>query len=76
MLEFLLGCSGWSYSACFGHFYPQGLENSKWLRYYSTIIDYVEIDSLFYRVLIGLAEQNFESTEEKWVTCMGEDLLT
>ena len=76
MLEFLLGCSGWSYSAWLGHFYPQGLENSKWLRYYSTIFDYVEIDSSFYRVLIGLAEQNFESTEEKWVTCMGEGLLT
>jgi uncharacterized protein YecE (DUF72 family) len=76
MLEFLLGCSGWSYSAWLDHFYPQGLENSKWLRYYSMIFDYVEIDSSFYRVLIGLAERNFESTEAKWVTCMGEDLLT
>jgi hypothetical protein len=26
--------------------------------------------------LIGLAEQNFESTESKWVTCMEGDLLT
>jgi uncharacterized protein YecE (DUF72 family) len=49
-LKFYIGCSGWSYSAWKGPFYPPNLENSEWLRYYSQIFDYVEIDSSFYRI--------------------------
>jgi uncharacterized protein YecE (DUF72 family) len=33
-----------------GPFYPKGIENSKWLRYYSKVFNYVEIDSTFYRI--------------------------
>jgi uncharacterized protein YecE (DUF72 family) len=33
-----------------GPFYPKGIENSKWLKYYSRVFDYVEIDSSFYRI--------------------------
>jgi uncharacterized protein YecE (DUF72 family) len=33
-----------------GPFYPKGIENSKWLRYYSKVFNYVEIDSSFYRI--------------------------
>jgi uncharacterized protein YecE (DUF72 family) len=49
-LKFYIGCSGWSYSAWKGPFYPPNLENSEWLRFYSQIFDYVEIDSSFYRI--------------------------
>jgi uncharacterized protein YecE (DUF72 family) len=49
-LQYHIGCSGWSYSAWLGPFYPSKLENSDWLRYYSQIFDYVEIDSSFYRM--------------------------
>jgi uncharacterized protein YecE (DUF72 family) len=49
-LQYHVGCSGWSYSAWLGPFYPSKLENSDWLRYYSQIFDYVEIDSSFYRM--------------------------
>jgi uncharacterized protein YecE (DUF72 family) len=49
-LKFYIGCSGWSYSAWKGPFYPPNLESSKWLGYYSQIFDYVEIDSSFYRI--------------------------
>jgi uncharacterized protein YecE (DUF72 family) len=49
-LKFYIGCSGWSYSAWKGPFYPPNLESSEWLRFYSQIIDYVEIDSSFYRI--------------------------
>jgi uncharacterized protein YecE (DUF72 family) len=49
-LKFYIGCSGWSYSAWKGPFYPSNLENSDWLRYYSNVFDYVEIDSSFYRI--------------------------
>jgi uncharacterized protein YecE (DUF72 family) len=33
-----------------GPFYPKGIENSRWLRYYSKVFNYVEIDSTFYRI--------------------------
>jgi uncharacterized protein YecE (DUF72 family) len=49
-LQYYIGCSGWSYSAWIGPFYSSKLENSDWLRYYSQVFDYVEIDSSFYRM--------------------------
>jgi uncharacterized protein YecE (DUF72 family) len=49
-LQYYVGCSGWSYSSWVGPFYPKGIENSKWLRYYSKVFNYVEIDSSFYRI--------------------------
>ena len=49
-MKFYIGCSSWSYSAWKGPFYPPNLESSEWLRFYSQIIDYVEIDSSFYRI--------------------------
>jgi Protein of unknown function DUF72 len=48
-LQYHIGCSGWSYSAWQGPFYPSNLENSRWLNYYSRVFDFVEIDSSFYR---------------------------
>jgi uncharacterized protein YecE (DUF72 family) len=49
-LEFFIGCSGWSYTAWKGPFYPPNLESSEWLRYYSQKFDFVEIDSSFYKI--------------------------
>jgi uncharacterized protein YecE (DUF72 family) len=49
-LQYYIGCSGWSYTSWQGPFYPKDIENSKWLRYYSKIFDYVKIDSTFYRI--------------------------
>jgi uncharacterized protein YecE (DUF72 family) len=49
-LEYHIGCSGWSYTSWKGPFYPPNLENSDWLRFYSQVFDYVEIDSSFYRI--------------------------
>lgn len=39
---------GWSYSAWEGHFYPKGLAAKGYLKYYSQVFDFVEIDSSFY----------------------------
>jgi uncharacterized protein YecE (DUF72 family) len=52
-LQYHIGCSGWSYSAWQGTFYPLNLDNSRWLNYYTQLFDfdYVEIDSSFYRIL-------------------------
>ena len=44
-----VGCSGWSYDAWLGHFYPSSLDHKEFLKYYSNVFDYVEIDSSFYR---------------------------
>ena len=49
-LQYHIGCSGWSYSAWQGPFYPLNLENSRWLSYYSQVFDFLEIDSSFYRI--------------------------
>jgi uncharacterized protein YecE (DUF72 family) len=48
-LERYVGCSGWSYDAWLGHFYPANLERKEFLKYYSQVFDFVEIDSSFYR---------------------------
>ena len=50
LLKYHIGCSGWSYTSWKGPFYPPNLENSDWLRFYSQVFDYVEIDSSFYRI--------------------------
>jgi uncharacterized protein YecE (DUF72 family) len=51
MLQYYIGCSGWSYSAWQGPFYPAYMsDSSDWLRYYASVFDYVEIDSSFYRM--------------------------
>jgi uncharacterized protein YecE (DUF72 family) len=44
-----VGCSGWSYDGWLGHFYPANLDHSDFLKYYSQVFDFVEIDSSFYR---------------------------
>lgn len=49
-MKYYLGCSGWSYDAWKGPFYPETLENRYWLSYYSEIFRFVEIDSTFYRI--------------------------
>lgn len=49
-MEYRIGCSGWSYPAWAGHFYPASLESKDYLKYYSGIFDTVEIDSSYYRI--------------------------
>jgi uncharacterized protein YecE (DUF72 family) len=49
-LRLYIGCSGWSYTSWQGPFYPSSIENKLWLPYYSQILNYVEIDSTFYRI--------------------------
>jgi len=49
-MQLYIGCSGWSYTAWQGHFYPRKLESPQWLEYYSKVFDYVEIDSTFYNI--------------------------
>jgi uncharacterized protein YecE (DUF72 family) len=47
-LESFVGCSGWSYDEWLGHFYPATLDRKDFLKCYSQVFDFVEIDSSFY----------------------------
>jgi len=59
-LQYYIGCSGWSYSAWKGPFYPSNMDNSSdWLSYYASVFDYVEIDSSFYRMPNLLTVKNW-----------------
>ena len=44
-----IGCSGYNYKEWRGPFYPQKMVQRKWLEYYSSIFDTVEINNTFYR---------------------------
>jgi uncharacterized protein YecE (DUF72 family) len=67
-LQYYIGCSGWSYSAWQGPFYPANIDNSSdWLRYYASVFDYVEIDSSFYRMPNLFTVKNwFKKTPENF----------
>jgi uncharacterized protein YecE (DUF72 family) len=45
-----VGCSGWNYASWRGRFYPRTLPPARWLEYYATRFDTVEINSTFYRL--------------------------
>jgi uncharacterized protein YecE (DUF72 family) len=45
-----IGCSGWNYKTWRGRFYQQDLPVKKWLEYYSSRFDTVEVNNTFYRL--------------------------
>jgi uncharacterized protein YecE (DUF72 family) len=45
-----VGCSGWNYASWRGRFYPRDLPAAKWLHYYATVFNTVEINNTFYRL--------------------------
>jgi uncharacterized protein YecE (DUF72 family) len=45
-----IGCSGWNYPHWRGRVYPPGCPVSRWLQYYATLFDTVEVNSTFYRL--------------------------
>ena len=59
-LQLYIGCSGWSYTSWQGPFYPPSIENRAWLPYYSRVLNYVEIDSTFYRIPSEYMVKNWE----------------
>jgi len=46
----LVGCSGWNYAHWRERVYPKGLPPSRWLEYYATLFDTVEVNATFYRL--------------------------
>lgn len=49
MIEWHIGCSGFSYKDLKEIFYPKGLPQSKWFEYYCTFFNTVELNTTFYR---------------------------
>src|SRR5580765_32445 len=45
-----IGCSGWNYKAWRGPFYPRELAVARWLTFYTSRFDTVEINNTFYRL--------------------------
>lgn len=45
-----MGCSGWLYPHWRGSFYPRDLAAGRWLAYYSSVFDTVELNNSFYRL--------------------------
>jgi uncharacterized protein YecE (DUF72 family) len=45
-----VGCSGWQYRHWRGEFYPNAVPASRWLEYYASHFDTVEINNSFYRL--------------------------
>jgi uncharacterized protein YecE (DUF72 family) len=54
-----VGCSGWQYQDWRETFYPKGLGQPKWLRYYAERFDTVEVNSTFYRLASPAAVQRW-----------------
>jgi uncharacterized protein YecE (DUF72 family) len=48
--EVRIGCSGWNYDHWRERVYPKGCPPSRWLEYYATLFDTVEVNSTFYRL--------------------------
>jgi uncharacterized protein YecE (DUF72 family) len=46
----LIGCCGWQYRHWRGNFYPDELPQSRWLEFYASRFDTVEINNTFYRL--------------------------
>jgi uncharacterized protein YecE (DUF72 family) len=48
--EVRVGCSGWNYTHWRELVYPKGLPPARWLDYYATLFDTVEVNATFYRL--------------------------
>lgn len=59
MSKIYVGCSGFNYRDWKGIFYPSDLPQKKWLEYYCTIFNTVELNVTFYRVPLA-------GTFDKW----------
>ncbi|MGZ4850867.1 MAG: DUF72 domain-containing protein [Candidatus Bathyarchaeia archaeon] len=63
-----LGTIGWSYNFWKGNFYPNKMDSKKFLNYYSTKFNTVEVDSTFYRIPTPQAITNWKKqTSESFI---------
>jgi uncharacterized protein YecE (DUF72 family) len=63
-----VGCSGWNYKHWRERFYPKGMPASRWLEYYATVFETVEVNATFYRLPSREAVAN-------WVSLTPDDFV-
>jgi uncharacterized protein YecE (DUF72 family) len=68
IMKLLIGCSGYNYKAWKHIFYPDKLAVKKWLEYYATHFNTVEINNTFY----GFPK---EETLKRWADQTPEDFI-
>ena len=56
-----IGCSGYYYPYWKNKFYSKGLQPKKWLEYYSSVFNTVELNGTFYRIPKLTDLQKYES---------------
>jgi uncharacterized protein YecE (DUF72 family) len=54
-----IGCSGWNYAHWRELIYPKGLPPRRWLQFYASLFDTVEVNSTFYRLPKRSAVENW-----------------
>lgn len=70
MKELRIGCSGWSYRAWVGPFYPPGTKLRDFLKLYSRVFETVEIDSTFYSTPADFVVRKWlDSTPDDFIFC-------
>lgn len=68
MADLRIGCSGFNYWDWKGNFYPEDLPQNKWLNYYCSIFNTVELNVTFYRLpLIKTFEKWYKETPDDFV---------
>ena len=50
LMNLKIGCTGWSYQGWIGPFYPKTMDNTEYLKHYSSAFDITEVNSTFYRI--------------------------
>jgi uncharacterized protein YecE (DUF72 family) len=63
-----VGCSGWNYKHWRESVYPKGVPQRKWLEYYATLFDTVEVNATFYRL-------PSRDTVEAWISNSPDDFV-
>ncbi len=67
-MRFYIGTSGWTYRHWTGAFYPESLRRDRWLAYYSSVFDTVELNATFYRLPREQAFRNWcDTTPEGFI---------
>ena len=61
-MKVFIGCSGWNYKDWKGSFYPKDIPQKKWLEYYSSIFNTVEVNNTFYRLPKETTVENWKNT--------------
>jgi len=68
MPDLRIGCSGFNYTGWRENFYPPAFPQKKWLEYYCTVFNTVELNVTFYRLPLA-------STFKKWHDETPEDFV-